>query len=128
MKRNIGFKHSAINCWPHHRKAFPAAPVIEAEIERLEHAVSVVGRRRRSGDGLLRGRSRGEDLPDVGLVERSDLVQYDGNQFSLLFDGSDVGLSGADIDAVAIDQRKPDLAVVCQPNHDDGLGRSVSAM
>jgi hypothetical protein len=44
----------------------------------------------------------GATLPDVGEVQGSDIISYDGSRFQLFFDGSDVGLAGADIDAFAV--------------------------
>ena len=76
--------------------------LIEAGIERLEDRCLLSA----AGGGAVMvfsvGGTAGDDLPDVGHVDASDLIAYDGNQFSLLFDGSDVDLSGADIDAVAV--------------------------
>ncbi len=96
--------------------------VIEAEIERLEPRCLLSA----AGGGAVMifsaGTAGGDDLPDVGHVDASDLIQYDGNQFSLLFDGSDVGLSGADIDAVAIASENQILLSFASATDIAGLG------
>jgi hypothetical protein len=43
----------------------------------------------------------GATLPDVGQVQSSDIVSYDGSQFAIVFDGEDVGIPSASIDAIA---------------------------
>ena len=40
-------------------------------------------------------------LPGVGTVQDEDVVAYDGTDFEMVFDGSDVGVSGLDVDALA---------------------------
>ena len=42
-------------------------------------------------------------LPGIaGTVQDEDVVAYNGSDFDLVFDGSDVGLSGVDVDALSI--------------------------
>lgn len=41
-------------------------------------------------------------LPDVGAVDGSDVIHWDGDAFQWFFDGSDVGVGAADVDGVAI--------------------------
>jgi len=45
------------------------------------------------------------NVPGLGQISDSDVVKYDGNAFSLFFDGSNYGLSVAaeDVDAIAFD-------------------------
>ncbi len=52
------------------------------------------------------GGTTGLTLPDVGPVQASDIVSFDatrpaGEQFALVFDGEDVGIGSAAIDAIA---------------------------
>lgn len=75
------------------------ANIVELGLVRLEdrRVLSVSG-----GEVMLFSiGGTGATLPDVGPVQASDIVSYDGSEFAIVFDGSDVGLSSAAIDAIA---------------------------
>ncbi len=44
----------------------------------------------------------GVTLPGALTVENEDIVAFDGTDFSLFFDGSDVGIRGTNVDALAV--------------------------
>ncbi len=50
----------------------------------------------------LEGGSALGSLPNVGTFNGNDILSYDGSQFGMYFQGDDVGLSSADIDAFAL--------------------------
>jgi len=44
----------------------------------------------------------GLNLPSGEHADSADIIQYDGSDFEILFDGSDVGLEGTNLDAFAV--------------------------
>jgi hypothetical protein len=75
--------------------AFPAA------IELLEDRALLAATM--SGDVFFSLAQSAQDtsLPGLGDVNPDDIVRYDGSAFSFVFRGEDVGLGGADIDALS---------------------------
>ena len=63
----------------------------------------------------------GANLPGLGAVEAADIVSYDGNQFELFFDASDVGLTG-DVDAFAMVGENQFMLSLLNPTEVPGLG------
>lgn len=54
--------------------------------------------------GLFFSIDRAQLMPDIGFVEPSDVIAYDGSRYSLVFDGSLAGVGfGANIDAISLD-------------------------
>lgn len=72
---------------------------IQLSLQQMEQrqVLSVAG-----GEALLFSTGGNEEFPNAVQAEPADIVQYDGSEFAILFDGSDVGLDGANIDALAI--------------------------
>lgn len=74
---------------------------IQLSLQRLEErqVLNAAG-----GDVLLFSTGGNETFPDQLEVQASDIVQYDGSNFALFFDGEDVGLGGQEgnIDALAM--------------------------
>ncbi len=55
-----------------------------------------------SGPILYFSLRSGDTLPGAVTVAKEDIIGWDGTDFSVVFDGSDVGLSGANLDALAV--------------------------
>ena len=61
-------------------------------------------------------------LPGAGTVGGADIVRYDGSEFSLFFDGSDVGLDAADIRSFAFKSENELLMSFANPVDIEGVG------
>jgi len=64
-------------------------------------------------------------LPGGLTVENEDIVAFDGTDFNLLFDGSDVGISGTNVDALAVIDTDEILLSFTSPEIIPGIAGTV---
>ena len=80
-----------------------------------------------AGTTLFLSLNSGMTLPGNVNVENEDVIAFDGTDFSLFFDGSDVGLAAAKLDALAVISANELLLSFTNPEIIPGIAGTVEA-